>query len=207
MLCVLRAGLCAAVVLCGADRVVAQESAPQAAAAAAAPATDATAAATVSYVVELSEYEWREPLAAGLGADEILALVLKADARPQADLRETIRLTTLAGTESVVSFGRRSSVTVGRTATGRGEVMKNMQVVEFGTQVKLTAVPQDQRVRLTLHFESSRQLPATADDSPPDISTTEVSTTLTLDPGKPALVSSFGGNRSSVLVVMVKPQP
>ncbi|MFN5054206.1 MAG: hypothetical protein ACK5L2_21345, partial [Planctomyces sp.] len=102
MLCVLRAGLCAAVVLWGADRVVAQESAPQAAAAAAAPATDAAAAATVSYVVELSEYEWREPLAAGLGADEILALVLKADARPQADLRETIRLTTLAGTESVV---------------------------------------------------------------------------------------------------------
>ncbi|MFN7579393.1 MAG: hypothetical protein ACK6D6_02585, partial [Planctomyces sp.] len=118
--------------------------------------------------VVLTEYEWREPLAAGLGADEILALVLKADARPQADLRETIRLTTLAGTESVVSFGRRSSVTVGRTATGRGEVMRNMQVVEFGTQVKLTAVPQDQRVRLTLHFESSRQLPATADDSPPD---------------------------------------
>lgn len=206
MLCVLRAGLCAAVVLCGVNCVLAQQTAPQAAAAAV-PATDVAAVATVSYVVELSEYEWREPLAAGLGADEILALVLKADARPQADLRETIRLTTLAGTESVVSFGRRSSVTVGRTATGRGEVMKNMQVVEFGTQVKLTAVPQDQRVRLTLHFESSRQLPATADDSPPDVSTTEVSTTLTLDPGKPALVSSFGGNRSSVLVVMVKPQP
>lgn len=206
MLCVLRAGLCAAVVLCGVDRVVAQQTASQAAAVAV-PAADVAAAATVSYVVELSEYEWREPLAAGLGADEILALVLKADARPQPDLRETIRLTTLAGTESVVSFGRRSSVTVGRTATGRGEVMKNMQVVEFGTQVKLTAVPQDQRVRLTLHFESSRQLPATTDDSPPDVSTTEVSTTLTLDPGKPALVSSFGGNRSSVLVVMVKPQP
>lgn len=206
MMRILRAGLCAAVVLCGVDRVVAQQTASQAAAVAV-PAADVAAAATVSYVVELSEYEWREPLAAGLGADEILALVLKADARPQPDLRETIRLTTLAGTESVVSFGRRSSVTVGRTATGRGEVMKNMQVVEFGTQVKLTAVPQDQRVRLTLHFESSRQLPATTDDSPPDVSTTEVSTTLTLDPGKPALVSSFGGNRSSVLVVMVKPQP
>jgi len=206
MMRILRAGLCAAVVLCGVDRVVAQQTASQAAAATV-PAADVAAAATVSYVVELSEYEWREPLAAGLGADEILALVLKADARPQPDLRETIRLTTLAGTESVVSFGRRSSVTVGRTATGRGEVMKNMQVVEFGTQVKLTAVPQDQRVRLTLHFESSRQLPATTDDSPPDVSTTEVSTTLTLDPGKPALVSSFGGNRSSVLVVMLKPQP
>ena len=84
--------------------------------------------------------------------------------------------------------------------------MKNWQVVEFGPQGKLTAVPKDQRVRLTLHFESSRQLPATTDDSPPDVSTTEVSTTVTLDPGKPALVSSFGGNRSSVLVVMVKPQ-
>ena len=36
-------------------------------------------------------------LQAGLCADEILALVMQADARPQADRRETIRLTTLAG--------------------------------------------------------------------------------------------------------------
>jgi len=69
MMRILRAGLCAAVVLCGVDRVVAQQTASQAAATAA-PATDAAATATVSYVVELSEYEWREPLAAGLGAEE-----------------------------------------------------------------------------------------------------------------------------------------
>jgi hypothetical protein len=52
--------------------------------------------------VVLTEYEWREPLAAGLGADEILALVLKADARPQADLRETIRLVRRAWSASAV---------------------------------------------------------------------------------------------------------
>lgn len=198
MLRFLRAGLCAVAVLCSAQWIAGQEAIPL-------TAVDAASVSSVSYLVELSEYQWQAPLAAGLGSDEVLALIQKTDAEPKPELRETIRLSSLAGIESMVSIGRRTGVTVGRTATGRGEMLRNVQVMEFGTQVKVTAVPQDQRVRLSLTFESSHQLPPAADDAPADVSTTEVATTLMLDHGKPALVSSFGGNRSSVLVVTVKP--
>ncbi|MFM8726318.1 MAG: hypothetical protein ACKON9_14475 [Planctomycetaceae bacterium] len=194
--------LCVVAVVCAGRWIVADESDLRTAAAASQNAPAATRC-----LVELNEYQWKQRLPAGLGPEELLALVLKPDAEPPAELHETIRLSSLGGTESMVQFGRRSSVTVGRAVTGRGEVLKNLQSVEYGTLVKLTAVPQQQQILLSLSFESSRPLPATADDAPADVSQTRISTALLLDPGKPALVSSFDGNPGSVLVVTVRSIP
>ncbi len=156
-----------------------------------------------SYIVQLTEYRLERPLEPSQTATNILEMLSgKLDDKIGKPV-ETIRLSTLSGTESMVQFGRRVNVTVGKATTNRGETVRNMQAIDVGTVVRVTAIPQDEKVSVSLTFESSRIGGDGDEDSPPDINKTQISTTQLLEFGKPSLVGSSTTASSSVIVVTI----
>jgi len=158
---------------------------------------------SASYVVQLTEYRLDQPLRPSQSAVDILAMVSANEGDTKGNIVETIRLSALGGTESMVQFGRRANVTVGKSTTNRGETVRNMQAIDVGTIVKVTIVPRNDQVAMTLTFESSRIGSDAGEDTPPSINKTQINTTQLLDLGKPNLVGSSTTSSSSVIVVTV----
>ena len=157
---------------------------------------------SASYIVQLMEYRLEQPIDPSQSATEILALVSRNDGDPKKKV-ETIRLSASSGIESMAQFGQTVFVTVGTVAMNKGfPVQKSMQAMEIGTLIKVTVVPQNDKVAVTLTYESS-SVGEVAGDSPPNINKTKVNTTQLLDLGKPSLVSGSTTVSSSILVVKV----
>jgi hypothetical protein len=158
---------------------------------------------SASYIVQLTEYRLNQPMDSSKSAAEILALVSK-DSDDLKRKVETIRLSASSGVESMAQFGQTVFVTVGTVSGNKGfPVQKSMQGMEIGTLVKVTVVPQNDKVAMTLTYESSSLGEAAGEDSPPDINKTKVNTTQLLDLGKSSLVSASTTSSSSILVVKV----
>ena len=165
--------------------------------------TGSAADSQASFVVQLSEYQLEQPVDSSLSADAILEMLTAQRDGEKCRPIETIRLSTVSGVESLAQFGRRVNVTVGKATTARGETVRNMEAVDVGSLVRVTAILQDGKVAITLNYESSRVIGDIDQDVPPNINKTQVSTILSLEPGKPALVSSSSTTSSSILVVTV----
>ena len=158
---------------------------------------------SASYIVQLTEYRLNQSIDSAKSAAEILALVSKDNDDPKRKV-ETIRLSASSGIESMAQFGQTVFVTVGSVSGNKGlPVQKSMQGMEIGTLVKVTVVPQNDKVAMTLTYESSSLGEAAGEDSPPDINKTRVNTTQFLDLGKSSLVSASTTSSSSILVVKV----
>lgn len=158
---------------------------------------------TTSYMVQLTEYCFAQPLSPSQSAEEILAMVSANDGNQKGAVVETIRLSTLSGMESIAQFGQRVNVTVGKSTTGRGETVRSMQAIDVGTMVKVTIVPRNDQVAMRLTFESSRIGSDASEDTPPTINKTQISTAQLLEIGKPILVGGSTTSSSSVIVVTV----
>ncbi|MDA7933087.1 type II and III secretion system protein [Mariniblastus sp.] len=185
--------VCFCVALCAIESTFAQES------------TNSANVSNIpaSYIVQLTEYRLDQPLNPSQSAAEILAMVSANGGDMKGEIVETIRLSTLSGTESMVQFGRRVNVTVGKATTNRGETVRNMQAIDVGTIVKVTLVPRNDKVAMMLTFESSRIGEDADEDSPPNVNKTQVNTTQLLELGKPDLVGSSTTSSSSIIVVTV----
>ena len=155
-----------------------------------------------SFIVQLTEYRLRQPVDPPRSVSDILAILARPGGNEEYQPIETIRLSALSGTESTVQFGRRVNVTVG-TTTNRGGTVKNVQAVDVGTLVRVTPALQAGKVALKLEFESSRIEGDATQDSPPDISTTQIKTTQLLELGKPSLVGSTTSTANSVILITV----
>ncbi len=79
-----------------------------------------------SYIVQLTEYRLNQPINPSQSAAKILEMVSANDGDLKGEIVETIRLSALSDTESMVQFGRRVNVTVGKATTNRGETVRNM---------------------------------------------------------------------------------
>jgi hypothetical protein len=156
-----------------------------------------------SFVVQLTEYQLEQPIDQSLSAAAILEMLTTQRDGEKCRPVETIRLSTVSGTESMAQFGRVVNVIVGKATTARGETLRNMQAVDIGSMIRVTAIPQDERVAITLNFETSRISGDIDQDVPPSISKTQISTTQLLELGKPTLVGSSTTTSSSIFVVTV----
>ncbi len=185
--------VCICLTLCATGSTIAQE----------ATQSENTSDVSKSYVVQLTEYRFEQPLRPSQSAAEILELLAATGDSKKAEIVETVRLSTLSGTESMVQFGRRVSVTVGKATTRGGETVRQKQGYDVGTVVRLTARPQDDKVAMALTFDSSRIGEEVDEDSPPDVIKTQISSTLLLELGKPSLVGSSTQASSRVIVVTV----
>ena len=154
-----------------------------------------------SFVVQLAEYQLEQPMDPSLSAAAILEMLTAQRDGKQCRPVETIRLSTVSGEEGMAQFGRVVNVTVGKATTARGETVRNMEAVDVGSMIRVMAIPQDGNVTITLNYESSRIIGDIDQDVPPSINKTQISTTLSLEPGKPTLVSSSSTTSSSIIVV------
>jgi hypothetical protein len=165
--------------------------------------TGNTVDSRASFVVQLTEYQLEQPIDPSLSAAAILEMLTTQRDGEKCRPVETIRLSTVSGTESMAQFGRVVNVTVGKATTARGETVRNMQAVDVGSMIRVTAIPQNDRVAITLSFESSRISGDIDQDVAPDISKTQISTTQLLELGKPTLVGSSTTTSSSIVLVTV----
>jgi hypothetical protein len=156
-----------------------------------------------TYVVQLTEFRLNQTLDPSLSAAQILELVSKKDNNAGYEAIETIRLSTLSGMESMVQFGRRVNVTVGKTVTRGGETARNVQALDVGTIVRVTATPENGSVFLKLTYETSKLDGNGDEDTPPELTKTQISTTQLLELGQPRLVGSSTSTPTSVVVVKV----
>jgi hypothetical protein len=145
----------------------------------------------------------KQTLDPSLSAAQILELVSTKDKNAGYEPIETIRLSTLSGTETVVQFGRRVNVTVGKTVTRGGETARSVQAFDVGAIVRVTATPENGSVSLKLTYETSRLDGNGDEDTPPELTKTQISTTQLLELGQPRLVGSSTSAPTSVVVVTV----
>ena len=166
--------------------------------------TNSSSSNQASFFVQLTEYRLKLPHDPSRPVAEIVAILAKPGDNEEYQPVETIRLSALSGTESTVQFGRRVNVTAGTAVTNRGGTARNVQGVDIGTLLKVTPVLlQSGNVALKLKFESSRIEGDASEDSPPDISRTQINTTQLLELGKPSLVGSTTSTASSVILITV----
>lgn len=155
----------------------------------------------LSYTVQLTEFRLKEALDPRTSEQDIVRLLAEPQDGSKFEVRETVRLSTLANHESRAHFGKSITVAVGTTQSQFGRV-SNTQRMEIGTSVRVTANTVGEKVTLKLMYEAAR-FNDHSPDSPPDVTTTTFETTLALTPGKPTLVGGATKEHSSYLLITV----
>lgn len=156
----------------------------------------------VRFMVTLSEYQLEDSVPASASEADILGLIQKSNVLPT----ETIRLSVVSDVEGMVQFGKRVTVTVGKTVN-RDVTTRQAQNVQVGTLLKLTLSMANELVLAKLAFESSRLQGEGTDDSPPDMVTATISTTQILEFEKPRLMGSTSSGQTSFVFVTVTKLP
>lgn len=156
-----------------------------------------------SFIVQFTEYRFKEPLKTNQTSAEILAMTTAKDGVAEAKMVESIRMSTIGGVDSMVQFGKNANVIVGKSRTNRGETISNSRTVSVGTIVKVKISPYKDKVKLQLSYETSKLEEADKEGSIPDIYKAKIATTQLLELGKPAIVGSTTNASSSVIVATV----
>jgi hypothetical protein len=153
---------------------------------------------TERYSITISEYRLKDVDSSKLTTENIVATIAAQKAKPF----ETVMLSAIAGTESMVQFGRSVTVTTGRM-TNRDVTTRQTQQRQIGTILRVTASPDGGKVSATLSFESSRHVGERTDDSPPDIATTSVNSTQIFDLGQPTLIAATTAAETSYVLITI----
>ena len=158
--------------------------------------------AVQSYVVQLTEFRLKSSSNPALTASDIVASFEQMSGDGMVDVVEIVRLSALAGFETVAQFGKMATVTVGvaQPFGGRGSAR---QIQNVGTVVRITAFSQEEKVLLKLTYEATRLRDSPQEDIPPDAVTVSVNTTLLIEPGKPTLVAGTSADATTFLLVSI----
>jgi len=156
-----------------------------------------------TYVVQLAEFRMKSSSDSTMSDTEIVEHFLKSKNDGLVQQIETIRMSTLSGTESMVHFIKGVTVTVGRTSNGRTPPSRVTQDRSIGTMLKLRASPQNEKVLMTLSYESSRLNGEGTEDSPPEAFTTRVESTHLFEIGKPKLIAGTNAGETTFVLVTV----
>lgn len=155
------------------------------------------------FMVTLSEYQLEDSVPVSASEADILGLIQKSNVQPT----ETIRLSVINDVEGMVQFGKRVTVTVGKTVNTRDVTSRQTQHVQVGTLLKLTLSMAGESVIAQVAFESSRLQGEGTDDSPPDMVSATISTTQILELGKPRLMGSTSSGQTSFVFMTVTRLP
>lgn len=158
-----------------------------------------------SYNVELTEFRLKESLDPNLHVEKLAGVLREQKTSDIVELTETVRLSVLTNHESSVQFGKSVTVTVGAVVSANGRA-RSTQVRQVGTVARVTAMEEGGKVLLKLMYEASRNDGKGTDDSPPDVFTTKIETTILLKPDTPALIGGTSAEPSSYLLVTVSKQ-
>lgn len=157
----------------------------------------------VAYVVQLTEFRMAKAADVNLSAGEIVKSLDELKENGEIEIIETIRLSALPRFESMMQIGKTASITVGVTnAPGRIQARQTQQQM-VGTMVRLTAEPADGKILLKLAYEASRFEGEHSDETPPDIKTIQLNTTLLLEHSKTTLVGGTSAEATTFLAVSV----
>ena len=154
------------------------------------------------YLVELSEYNLEQAIPTGLGEDEVIDALLKGGAKPV----ETIRLTAMSETESMVQLGRRVALTTG-TMTRNGVKTRQTTDMEIGTILRLKIKQHANGAIADIDYSTSRLDGDETNDSPPDVLTNTMQSTQVYVLGKARLLSTVGAGKLTGVLVTVREIP
>jgi predicted RecA/RadA family phage recombinase len=157
---------------------------------------------TTQYLIELSEYELEQAIPVGLGEAEVIDAIRSSGAKPV----ETIRLTALSDTESMVQFGKRMAVTTASITRGDA-ITRQTKEIEIGTILRLRIKPHAKGAIADIDYSTNRVDGEGTDDSPPDVLTNTMQSTQVYVLGKSRLLSTMGIGKLTGVIVIVREIP
>lgn len=153
----------------------------------------------LSFDVQLTEYQFEQPLDPSLSTEAILELLAKPAAEAKYKIATSHRVSVDNEVESLVQAGQTVRLTTGTTQSSRG-VSRNTKGVSVGKIVRVTVASRGDGVLIALNYASAGVEGDHSEDQARTISRTSVQTTRAIELGKPALV---GCSRGSVILVTV----
>lgn len=157
---------------------------------------------TTQYLVELSEYKLEQSIPTGLGEGEVVDAILKSGTKPV----ETIRLTAMSETESMVQVGRRVALTTG-TMTRGGVTNRQTKDIEIGTILRIQIKQHAKGAIADIDYSTSRLDGDGTDDSPSDVLTNTMQSTQIYGLGKTRLLSTVGAGKLTGVLITVSEIP
>lgn len=158
-----------------------------------------TEADSVQYLIELSEYELEKPIPIGLDERSVVNAILRAGIKPV----ETIRLTAMSASDSMVQVGKRISVTTD-TMTRGDTTTRRFEALEIGTILRLEIEPHHDGAVANISYTTSRVDGDPSGDSPPNVLTNTVQSTQVYVLGRPRLLTTVGAGSITGILVTVR---
>jgi len=165
----------------------------------AAPEAFPVSAAGHSFDVQLTEYQFDQPLDPSVSNAEILEILAKPAAEAHYKVVTSHRLSVDNETEALVQIGQNVSLTTETTQTPRG-MSRNMKNVSVGKLTRVTVASRDDGVLIQVDYAATGANVDRSEDRHPVISKTTVQITRAIELGRLALI---GSSRNSVISVIV----
>lgn len=150
------------------------------------------------YTVTLSEYHLEEFDPSRLTSTQVIDAINSKKLSPE----QTIILTAVAGTESVVQFGRTVTVATGQIKN-QNFTTRQTEQRDVGAVLRVIARPEGQSVSATVSYEASRHVGEGTEDSPPDLVTTSINTTQLFEIGQQSLLAGTTAGETSYVIVTI----
>lgn len=156
------------------------------------------------FLVTVLEYHLPEMVSATASERDILALIGERDIAPV----QTLRLTALESTRSMVQFGKRVSVQVGEV-TNRNVTSRQTKPIDIGTILRVEIAARSQGPIIEVSYSSSyldgEGTAGSSQDaeSPQDVVTVSAESAHRFEIGQPRLIASTTLGESSFLFVTV----
>ena len=157
-----------------------------------------------TYQVTLTEFRLESGHDPEASSQDIIRAFQDRQNNDNVSLVETLRLTLQANLECTVQYGRRASVVTGVVNNPRVGVQRTMKTMEVGTLAQVSVIPKNDKMILELSYSASRFDEQRQDDQRPDVLTSNFTTSVPVELGKPTLVGGTDSDIASYLIVYVR---
>lgn len=162
-----------------------------------------TQSVKLQYLVGLAEYEFEKPVPMGLSESEIIDAIERSKMMPIA----TLRMTVVAGTESMVEISRRVSIVESTVVRGTTAVAKNFDNLKIGAVLRIRISTHADGALADVDYTTSRIDGDAKGDPPPDIVSSSANATQIYALGQPRLLSLAGGKKTTCVLITVREIP
>ena len=156
-----------------------------------------------AFSVRVTEFEFKSPAGDQVNNAEILKHLADPENRQKVVEIQTLRLSAIDGQDATAKFGRRVTVTTGKTTSDRG-VTRHTQFLDIGTMIQLSGIVKENTCSIAISYEASRLDGEGTDDSPPDVVNSRLTGTYVADLGKPILLGGTNEGMTTFLVLTVE---
>lgn len=117
-------------------------------------------------------------------------------------LVETVRVSVVQDQQAIAQFDRKTAITTGTVTNVNGK-QPIKQLHSVGTLVQLKVTPQDEKLSVTLKYESSRFNGEGTDSSPPDILSAKLDTAVLIPVDQMSLIGSTDSKPGTILLMKI----